>query len=276
MKDRSLNMRHVPFAPLLVQILAEDTGHAAKKSLVRAHKKLARKIPPADRTEYTQRNGPRKWKPIKDGLINLVGRKCWYTEWEHIGGPLTVDHYRPVRHYWWLAYDERNYRLACPWANSPEPNEHGQVGGKGENFPLLPPGQRARGRNALRVEKPVILDPCNAAADCNLLAFHSDGRPILNPDFAANAAAAMRVEQSKILLNLDHAAFNSKREQLCRDIALDVNAHEELDPASETRPEIRERIRIRLSPAAPFSVAARYYVRLHRHLGWVEDLLNEQ
>jgi len=267
-------MRHIELSTLLVQIFADDDGKKAKQRVERAHKKVAKKLLPKTRKKYIDDYGRKKWKPIKDLLTAQLGNKCWYTEVELIGAPLAIDHYRPVYDYWWLAFDADNYRVACPWANSPEHNaEHGAGGGKGQNFPLLPPAIRATKKNELPNEQPVILDPCNAA-DCALLAFQADGRPILHPKFAANAIATQRVEQSKILLNLDHPAFNSKREQLCREMADDVLAHEALAASSAERVTIRTRIGGRLAPDAPFSTAARFYLKLHRHLEWVEDILN--
>jgi len=266
-------MRHIDLNNLLTQILADDAGKKAKARLLRAHKKSAQ-MQPAARKAHTGRNGPNKWKPIKDLATATVGPKCWYTEVELVGAPLAVDHYRPVCDYWWLAYDPENYRIACPWANSSEHNEvHGCAGGKGDNFPLLAPGLRAKGKNKLRVEKPVILDPCKAA-DCELLAFQTDGRPVLNPVFAGNAVAVQRVEESKILLNLDHPEFNSKREQLCTIIKDDVRAHEALPEGSPERTTTRNRVATRLAPKAPFSTAARFYLSLHRHHEWVQDILD--
>ncbi len=267
-------MRHIPLKPLLAKIFADDDGKTIHTRLNRAHKKLA-KMAPADRKEHTDRNGPNKWKPLKDRLTAELGRKCWYTEVDFIGGPLAIDHYRPVCDYWWLAYDAENYRVACPWANSSEHNKlHGCAGGKGDNFPLLPPNVPAKGKNRLRTERPLILDPCNAK-DCELLAFHADGRPVLHPSYAGNVDASYRVEQSKLLLNLDHPDFNSKREQLCREMADDVRTYEELPVISPERATIRTRIEARLTPSAPFSTAARFYLRLHQHLNWVVDILNQ-
>jgi len=203
-----------------------------------------------------------------------LGKKCWYTEVEIIGAPLAIDHYRPVCHYWWLAFDAENYRVSCSWANSPEPNaQHGRIGGKGDSFPLLPPAQRATQKGQLLTERAVILDPCNQA-DCDLLSFQADGRPILNPLFATDAIARQRVDDSTLILNLDHPDFNAARERLCNDIADDVRACEALGETADARAPILDRIRRRLTSKAPFSTAARYYLQLHRHLGWVEDLLN--
>lgn len=193
---------------------------------------------------------------------------------ELVGASLVIDHYRPVCDYWWLAYKPTNYRVACPWANSPQHNaQYGCAGGKGDNFPLLPPGIRAIAEHELANEQPIILDPCNAA-DCELLVFQTDGRPNLNPIFNGDAAAAHRVEQSKILLNIDHPDFNSKREQLCRAIAEKVGIHEALPADSTERTPIRTGIQKMLAPHAPFSTAAKFYLQLHRHLDWVEKILN--
>jgi hypothetical protein len=121
----------------------------------------------------------------------------------------------------------------------------------------------------------MILDPCKKE-DCDLLAFQADGRPILNPEKATDPLAAERVEKSKILLNLDHPDFNSNREQLCRDIADEVKAYEQLPVDANSRASLRTRLERRIAPTAPFSTAARYYLKLHRHLEWVENLLNSR
>ena len=267
-------MRHIELTVLLPQIFADADGQKTRKSLERAHAKVAKKRSPRTRKKYVDDNGSRKWKPIKDRLTAQLGKKCWYTEVELIGASLAIDHYRPVCDYWWLAFAAENYRVACPWVNSREPNsEHGCIGGKGDSFPLLPPEVRATTKIELQNERPVILDPCNAG-DCALLAFQVDGRPTLDPAHAADAVAAQRVSESKILLNLDHPAFNSLREQLGRNIADDVRAHEALPADSSERMVIRTRIQGRLGAGAPFSTAARFYLKLHRHLDWVEVLLN--
>ncbi len=265
-------MRYIPIGTLNAAFFAESAGAKSRAQLFRSHKTLAKMLP-AERQGYVQRNGPRKWSPVKNWLTGRLGKKCWYTEAELVGAPLAIDHFRPVCDYWWLAFEAANYRVACAFANSPQHNPlHGCAGGKGDEFPLIGGGPRAKGRNSLRRERPVILDPCDEA-DCDLVAFQADGRPVLNPAYAANPVAKVRVEESKILLNLDHPDFNSKREQLYREIADDVRAHEELADGATSRGVIRERLGARLAPHAPFSSAAKYYLRLHRDLEWVEAML---
>lgn len=215
-------MRHIELNTLLAQVFASKEGQKAKASLDRAHKRAETRSSSVTRKKYIDDNGSRKWKPIKVLLTAQLGDKCWYTETELVGAPLAIDHYRPVCDYWWLAFDAENYRVACPWANSPKESVlHACAGGKSNEFPLLPPALRATSKSELPNERPVILDPCSAA-DCDLLAFQADGRPTLNPNFASDAIARQRVEESSILLNLDHPDFNTKREQLCNDIAADV------------------------------------------------------
>jgi hypothetical protein len=266
-------MRYVPLADLAAQMFSGASGAILRKRLFRGHMKLVRMS--ADcRQLYVRANGPRRWSPVKDWLTTRVGTKCWYTEAELIGAPLSIDHFRPVCDYWWLAFAAANYRVACAFANSPKHNElYGRAGGKQDNFPLVEPAQRATGWKKLRAERPILLDPC-VERDCNLLAFQTDGRPVLNPAYALDPIAARRVDESKILLNLDHPDFNSKREQLCNEIADDVQTYEDLPAAAASRQIIVARLEGRLAAQAPFSSAARYYIRLHRDHDWVEALLN--
>ena len=189
---------------------------------------MAKKRSPKTRKKYIDENGTGKWKPIKDWLTTECGKKCWYTELELIGAPLAIDHYRPACDYWWLAFDAENYRVACPWANSPEYNAaHGCAGGKGDRFPLIPPSVRATTKLDLANELPIILDPCSAA-DCGLLAFQADGRPIIEPAFTNDPVSVRRVEDSKILLNLDHPDLNDKAGSTTQEIAQGVATYEKI------------------------------------------------
>lgn len=265
-------MRHVPIQNLLEKIFANSEGKTDKRRLERAHVTVAQR-PADDRKTYIDNNGPAKWSPLKNRFTAELGNKCWYTEAELVGASLAIDHYRPKCDYWFLAFNPYNYRVACPYANSPKYNEeHGCAGGKGDNFPLLDETKKARRPRTAKYEKPIILDPCNED-DCKLIAFQSDGRPVLNPAYVDDPVAKKRVEKSKLLLNLDHPHFNTKREQLYNEIKLDINTYENLPEGSDLRGPIRDRILSRISKTAPFSTAARHYVSTHRELDWVESIL---
>ena len=265
-------MRHISINELLQEIFATPEGKRLRKTLFTAHKKVAAKDPD-QRQGYIKNNGASKWTPLKNKLTLIVGNKCWYTEVELVGGPLAVDHYRPVCNYWWLAFDAVNFRVACPYANSPKHNPlYGCAGGKGDEFPLLGPAGRAGGRNKLKTERPSILDPCNSR-DCEMVAFQADGRPVIHPNYSSDRVALERLEKSKILLNLDHPDFNTKREQLYHDISNDVKEYEEPATSALSRARIFDRMERRLLSTASFSTAARFYLQFHREHVWVNWLL---
>lgn len=267
-------MRHVALEDLIKDFFDGHEGKKDKKRLLRARKTLEGKAK-GDRKKYIDDNGGSKWSPIKNRLTDALGNKCWYTEAELVGASLTIDHFRPSSLYWWLAFEVENYRVACPYSNSPKFNpEYGIAGGKGDDFPLLPPGTRATSEAEVAAENPIILDPCKQE-DCELLTFQADGRPTINPAFAGDKIANTRVDESKILLNLDHPDFNTKREQLCNEIADDVRDYEYPTTGTHTKNQILIRMKRRLSVDAPFSMAARQYVRFYRHLDWIEPLLTE-
>jgi len=267
-------MRHIQLDKLLEDVFSDpDKKH--KDRLLKAHKQAARRKG-TKRQLYIDTRGPDKWSPVKTRLTAILGNKCWYTEVELIGASLAIDHYRPTCDYWFLSFTPANFRVSCPFANSPKHNPlYNCVGGKGDRFPLLPPTQRATRTYLLSSERPVILDPCNPA-DCALIAFQTTGRPVIHPDYVGDPTAVYRVEESNILLNLDHPDFNSKREELYHDILDDVETYEDLAPKSKKRETIRGRMKRRLSEKAPFSIAARQYLKLYRGYDWVEDLLERK
>lgn len=269
-------MRHIELSELLKTIFADENGKRAKKTLKKAHVRAARCSDASQRSRYIKNNGSEKWRLLKEMLADRIGNKCWYTEVELTGAPLHVDHFRPVEKYWWLAFEAENYRLACHWSNSERENSlYGRSGGKSNHFPLIDEAHRAKGKKGIRIEKPIILDPCDPN-DCKLIAFQADGRPVINPTYETDPIAKRRVEESKILLNLDHPDFNSKREQLRNEIQSDVQVYEALHPNSSERDLIRDRLAARIEPDAPFSTAARYYLQHHRYLDWVEEILNRR
>ncbi|MFB7760552.1 HNH endonuclease [Streptomyces xiamenensis] len=127
---------------------------------------------------------------LRDRLIALLGKKCWYCETSFVRSPYHVDHYRPKsvvvgeeerRGYWWLAYDPANYRLSCHHCNSGGARYGNQSAGpgKGARFPLL--GRRASEGGSLDNERPVLLDPV-VAEDAELMGFDRQGHARRRPE----------------------------------------------------------------------------------------------
>ena len=266
-------MRYIPIDGTLQAIFQTPEGQRKRAQLTRAHQTAFTKTD-EERRAYIDSNGSSKWSSLKTSFTEIHGPKCWYTEAEPNGADLAIDHFRPKRLYWWLAFSPENYRVACPFANSRHHNSNYDCsGGKGDEFPLPPETDRATCIEELDQEEPELLDPCNVY-DCTLIAFQADGRPVLSPLATEDPNARRRVELSLLRLNIDHPDFNSKREQIYHETRIDVDAFEELQSGSRLRQQIHNRIVSRISPRAPFSVAARFYLRLHRDLNWVEDILN--
>lgn len=265
-------MRHVDKVSAFAGALGDAEGQQLVARLGQAQVQASSRQP-EECLKYIIKNGPKKWSPVKKRVVQRLGKKCWYTEAIVTGGDVVVDHYRPKSEYTWLAFVVDNYRVASPVANSVRFNEAiGARGGKGDAFPLLAPSKKATCQAEVRLERPVLLDPCERA-DCDLVTFQADGRPMLNPLHAQNATAKYRVAESSILLNLDHPDFNSARERLQRDIAGKVAAIEELQATSSVRQKFLKDLHETIQPSAAFSSAARAYLSLHRYLDWVEALL---
>jgi hypothetical protein len=101
---------------------------------------------------------------IRNWLLNQFHNKCWYSEAFDSASSIHVDHYRPkgrvkeelggetCEGYWWLAFHWQNYKICGQLLNVK----------KGDLFPLAE-GQRANANCtvSLRLESPVLIDPCS-------------------------------------------------------------------------------------------------------------------
>ncbi|MGW7366990.1 restriction system modified-DNA reader domain-containing protein [Streptomyces sp. NPDC054841] len=167
---------------------------------------------------------------IRDLLIALIGKKCWYCETGFVRSPYHVDHYRPKsavadeaghRGYWWLAYDPANYRLACHHCNSggARYGDESAGVGKGARFPLL--GQRASEGESLDGELPVLLDPV-VAEDAELVGFDRQGYARRRPErrYSDDEAARdlCRVDETIRMLALNSDLLTEGRSTLISNV----------------------------------------------------------
>lgn len=238
----------------------------------------------AEEKVHVAANGNPKWSPVKPYLEAASARKCWYTESKNPGCLNDVEHFRPkarvpkegvIEHwYWFLAFNPINYRLSSQFSNRLNKNPVlGATGGKGNKFPLMQGSPRATDIAGLANERHVILDPC-VRADAELLEFQPDGRPVVSQRHSGNVAAVNRVEQSKLLLNLDYPTFNEGREILYNKIkALIVRGDRYLDEGVNALADVQFDLKALMNEDAEYSKAAECYIRCFRDRAWVEELI---
>ncbi|MER0396116.1 hypothetical protein ABRZ58_08450 [Vibrio vulnificus] len=179
-----------------------------------------------------------KWKSFKPNMIKVFGDKCWYSEAPRIMTDFDVDHFRPKgavkktkkryakrrvgktsqKHngYWWLAYEAKNYRYSCIYANRPR-----EEGGKHDYFPLLNEAARVWSPNTLAnhaTEAPKLLDPCSPN-DVTLLSYERNpGRVVSRYDKVSNPVAFSRVRESAKRYNLNSKTITGARLGVIKDV----------------------------------------------------------
>ena len=170
------------------------------------------------------------WKKFRDNLAAISHDKCWYCETPITRDDLYVDHYRPKGHvfgtgednegYWWLAFDEKNFRLSCKYCNELRNDKVGGTrGGKGSYFPLLEGSVRATATDRSEDrEFPIILDPIKKP-DVDLLMFLADSKAWPRHAEKVNAVAFMRADRTITILHLNHGRLRKARGQICNQVA---------------------------------------------------------
>jgi uncharacterized protein (TIGR02646 family) len=99
-------------------------------------------------------------KPIKPDLEKIYHGKCAYCEsFPGPAAPGEVEHYRPLKSYWWLAFEWTNLLFACPTCNRK----------KGNKFPIKDETKR-------------ITKPGSAAPRVNSNHFIEEESLLLNPE----------------------------------------------------------------------------------------------
>jgi uncharacterized protein (TIGR02646 family) len=242
------------------------------------------------------------WSDVKEYYRHISHEKCWYCETKTDRMRGDIDHYRPkggvIQNpdhpgYWWLAFEWRNWRFACELCNSKLTDyATGLVGGKGSAFPLVGDDESRRICNEcdyedLFAEDPALLDPTEPQ-DPQLLSFTSDGRPgpITNDE---KSIEYQRVETSIRAYHLDHHKLNRERQTLYYKVLKLVTIYRKYDALWQTnRSDLGSRacareayanLRALIAPKAPYSAAARAYLKEHRKENpqwhWVDQLLTD-
>ncbi|MDT3335912.1 hypothetical protein Q4Q49_11420 [Shewanella sp. SP1S1-7] len=249
-----------------------DAAEQAKAQLIAATDEDARKA------ILNRVGSSRVWRDFYELLPASLKHKCWYCEAEEIRSDMPVDHFRPKNKveedklhdgYWWLAFDWQNYRCACTFCNSRRVFDETE-GGKACRFPLENPDERAftpADQAKLRNERPNFLDPFNPD-DEKLLWFDNDGLPIAKP--AATAEQQAKVENSIEIFHLNEIRIARARNKIRLEVDKQVRKLRENNEVQDAKAKLRRMVR----DTEKLSRAAVVYLRVHRDLAEVKDILN--
>ncbi len=220
----------------------------------------------------------RVWRDFYELLPQTLKRKCWYCESEETRSDMPIDHFRPknkvkddLAHdgYWWLAFDWENYRRACTFCNSRRVFDETQ-GGKACRFPIENSGERAYTPNdddRLRNERPSLLDPFNLE-DKKLLWFDNDGYP--EPSSQATAEQSNKVTNSIEIFHLHESRITRARNKVRLEVEKQVRKIRNNEDIQDAKTKLRRMVR----DTEVLSRAAIVYLRAHRELPEVKDILN--
>ena len=187
------------FAPNPDWVLRAD---AVTQQLLNAHTTL-------ERNELIDDN-QNLWTELKDFLLGISNKKCWYSEAIDTYNHLHVDHFRPKKiaigldktdhgGYWWLAFEWTNYRV-CGGAGNVRKKDKFAVFLHKANNPAIP------------VEDEIIyfLDPTEEE-DVLKLTFNSNGEatPITNVGWDFE-----RAKYTIVSLNLNFKNLKEARKTL--------------------------------------------------------------
>jgi len=221
------------------------------------------------------------WRDYFNLLPGHLKKKCWYCEAEEIRSDMPVDHFRPKNKvegekehlgYWWLAFDWKNYRCACTYCNSRR-NFDETEGGKACCFPLVDPAKRAfLPEDDIKQERPDLLDTFDPD-DERLLWFDSDGKPEPAPKIdiekqrkVNNSIRVFHLNETKIvrLRNCIRIKVENEVKKLTKAEAVDDD---------ETLLEAKSTLKKMVRDTEMHSRAAIVYLRAHRHLPAVKEIL---
>ncbi len=208
---------------------------------------------PEERKRVIERN-KRLWKDLKDWLLELSHKKCWYSEAREIFSFYDVDHFRPKycakqldgterEGYWWLAFDWKNYRICGNIGNRPNIGKDGETRGKADYFPLKDGTLNATGPDSdLRDEMNYLLDPTDIN-DPLLLTFDDSGFP--KPVAASGTWDYERADITIKLLHLDYGLLVDERKRIWSECNILISEVLYLTDKQAKNPSITRREKIK-------------------------------
>ena len=225
-------MRHVD-VDRLREIMGDEEYERWREEAVE-HVESIRGLSHEERSAYFQRHN--NWVQLYQHLSYLSHNKCWYSESPEGASEFEIDHFRPKNRsrnadgvtiledgYWWLAYDETNFRLSGSLVNRRRRDRFDptkKVVGKGDYFPLdLEQCQACEPEGDLDYEVTYLLDPTNFQ-DVTLIAFDKDGKVV--PTFRKGTFEYERASVSIDFLGLDHTPLNRQRQTIWKQCEIEI------------------------------------------------------
>jgi uncharacterized protein (TIGR02646 family) len=261
-----------------------------------AQRELEQRVTFEEKIEYIE-NHDNIWQDpiLKEALLCLSHYKCWYCEALEDRSSYHVDHFRPKKRiryaknktregYWWLAFDWRNYRLACQFCNTSNKGTRrsGPALGKADWFPLLDESQRVTDPNkTLRDEMPCLLDP-TVPGDPELLIFSENDGEAKPAEDETDSFLWLRAEKTIYILHLNEERIVRARKKLwerCNDLIvrgdlayIDYKAGS--PGAKQAFQEVTREIYRLIDGEAPFSATARSFFRNNtKEFKWLRNFL---
>jgi len=243
-----------------------------------------------------------KWKDFKIGFIKQFGDKCWYSEVKRLMTDFDVDHFRPkgtvknsdgttpiklingvqVEHpgYWWLAFEAKNYRYSCIFANRPR-----DKGGKHDFFPLMREDSRVWSKCGINEhcnERITLLDPCSKT-DVKLISYDKIPGTIQSRYAQSqNPDAYLKVRESCKRYNLNHKTIKGARKKVIKDVqdALQFLSNmwnlpdEYKEPFLQHMEVMQQKLIESCDRKSEFSAAAVAFVKPFKQEPWLADIRN--
>jgi hypothetical protein len=256
---------------------------------------------PAERAAFIEAHRSETWahRDLLEALRNVVGNKCWYSEVPLTGADPNVDHFRPKGRvvevdndtlekngqisdgYWWLAFEPKNYRLACMHSNQRRVDEQ-TAGGKWDFFPIEGARTPVGTEWDLIGEDVLPFDPCSAI-DMALMWFDPDGKPCLRRQ-KPTPKEIRRLKTTIWLFHLDKKETAQMRGAYVEEIRKDLKkadiAYKLWNPDGGT-PNLIEKgrfdaaladIKTKIADNAPFAGAKRCAVQIAvSEYPWIEE-----
>lgn len=219
-----------------------------------------------ERDEIIDKND-KEWGKLKESLLDLSHRKCWYSESKETYSYYHVDHFRPKKvaldtngndqgGYWWLAFNWKNYRISGGVGNVIKRDKFAVKKYKANTY-----------TDNIDDEIIYLLDPLEEE-DILKITFNSNGEMI--PLYQKGNWSYEQAEYTIKTLNLNFKLLTEARKELwnkCHNLLEEtqnlMNEHE-ASPSPLKRGQIKEKmkqIRALIRPTSEFSTTAKACLR---------------